>query len=118
MKKKVSFEGIGEVVASFYAEGALKSGQTVQSGGNSAVKLCPAGERFCGVAAGQSRMGCVAVQTGGFAQVSCGDAAVTVGYVALVGDGNGGVKKAASGGSGQEYWVVAVDGAGTITIKL
>lgn len=60
----------------------------------------------------------MAVQTGGFAQVSCADATVTVGYVKLTGDGSGGVKKAGATDAGQEYWVVADDGAGTITIKM
>ena len=118
MSKKVSFEGIGDVVATFYADGAVKGGQTVKSSGDSTVKLCAAGERFCGVAAGADREGCVAVQTGGFAQVSCADSTVTVGYVKLTADGTGGVKKAGSGDAGQEYWVVADDGAGIITIKL
>lgn len=118
MSKKVSFEGIGEEVVTFYADGAVKGGQTVKCGGDSTVKLCPAGERFCGVAVAPPRGGCVAVQTGGFAQVACADATVTVGYVKLTGDGSGGVKKAGTTDAGQEYWVVADDGAGTITIKL
>ena len=117
MSQKVSFEGIGEEVVTFYADGAVKGGESVKSSGDSTVKLCPDGERFCGVTAAPARGGCVAVQTGGFAQVRCADDSVTVGYVKLVGDGNGGVKKD-SGDAGQEYWVVSDDGAGTITIKL
>lgn len=118
MSKKVSFEGIGEVAATFYADGTVKAGQTVACGGDSTVKLCAAGNRFCGVAIGNSRGGCVGVQTGGFAQVKCADATVTVGYMTLTGDGSGGVKKAGADDAGQEYWVAADDGAGTITIKL
>lgn len=118
MSKKVSFEGIGEEVVTFYADGAVKGGQVVNCGGDSTVKACGAGERFCGVAVAPDRGGFVGVQTGGFAQVSCADATVTVGYVKLTGDGSGGVKKAGTSDAGQEYWVVADDGAGTITIKL
>ncbi len=118
MIRRVSFEGIGEVAATFYADGAVKAGQTVKSGGDSTVKLCGAGERFCGVALGHSRGGCVGVQTGGFAQVKCADSTVTVGYVKLTGDGSGGVKKAGAADAGQEYWVAADDGAGTLTIML
>ena len=122
MSKKVSFEGIGEVAATFYADGAVKAGQTVACSGDSTVKLCAAGSRFCGVAIGNDRGGCVGVQTGGFAQVKCADSTVTVGYVTLTGDGSGGVKKVStatgSTDKGQEYLVVADDGAGIITIKL
>jgi hypothetical protein len=114
MKNKVSFEGIGEVVATFYAGEGVKAGQVVKIGGDSSVAPCAAGECFCGVAT-SVKAGCAGVQVEGFAAVSCGDSSVTVGKVALAADGNGGVKKTAGG---QEYWVVADDGAGTITIKM
>ena len=113
MKNKVSFEGIGEVAATFYAGEGVKAGQVVKVSGDSTVGPCATGEDFCGVA-GQVRDGCVGVQVEGFAQVSCSDSTVTVGRVALVSDGNGGVKK----GEGREYLVVTDDGAGTITIKM
>lgn len=57
MSMKVSFEGIGEEVVTFYADGAIKGGQTVKCGGDSTVKLCGAGERFCGVAVWRCRPG-------------------------------------------------------------
>ncbi len=112
---KVSFEGIGEVAATFWAEGEVQAGQVVKVSGNAAVKACADGEKFCGVALGSPKGGCVAVQTGGFAQVKCADSAVTVGYVGLAADGQGGVKKAEGG---KEYLVVADDGAGIITIQM
>jgi len=115
MKSKVSFEGVGEVAATFHADAAVKAGQVVKLSGSAAVAPCAAGERFCGVAATGCKGGCAGVQTGGFAQVSCADSTVTVGYVSLTADGSGGVKKASGG---QEYLVVADDGAGTIVIKL
>lgn len=122
MSKKVSFEGIGEMAATFFTEGEVKGGQVVKISGDSKVKACAAGERFCGVALADAREGFAAVQTHGFAQVRCADESVTVGYVELTADGTGGVKKvstaAGSTDKGQEYLVVADDGAGTITIKM
>jgi len=113
---KVSFEGIGETVVTFLAQGEIQAGQAVKVSGDSTVAACAAGEKFCGVAAAPVKDGCVAVQVGGFAQLKCADGAVTVGYEALVADGNGGVKKAGSGEEGREFLVVA-DG-GVITIKM
>ena len=117
MSKKVSFEGIGEVAATFYADGTVKAGQTVACSGDSTVKLCAAGSRFCGVAIGNDRGGCVGVQTGGFAQVKCADSTVTVGYVTLTGDGSGGVKKTGKDDAGAEHLVVSVD-SGVATILM
>ncbi len=114
MKGKVSFEGIGEVTATFYAQEGVKKGQVVKLSGDSEAAPCAAGEGFCGVAATDCKDGCAGVQVAGFAQVSCADSGVTVGRVKLVSDGSGGVKQ----GEGAEYLVVADDGAGTITIKM
>lgn len=129
MKNKVSFEGIGEVMATFCAGEGVKVGGVVKVSGDSTVKGCAAGERFFGVACSGEK-DYVGVQTKGFVQVRCADSTVTVGYVKLTADGNGGVKKAGAGSpqngetpavaadEGQEYWVVADDGAGTITIQM
>ena len=118
MSKKIGFEGIGEMVATFYADEGVKMGQTVKVSGDSTVGPCNAGEKFCGVAATEPRGGCVGVQVSGMAQMKCADGTVTVGYATLTADGNGGVKAAGSGDKGSEYLVVADDGAGTITIKM
>ena len=118
MSKKIGFEGIGEMVATFYAGEGVKLGQTVKVSGDSTVAPCTAGEKFCGVAATQPREGCVGVQVSGMAQVKCADDTVTVGYVNLTADGNGGVKAATGSDKGSEYLVVADDGAGIITIKM
>lgn len=118
MSRKISFEGIGEVTATFHAGNGVKLGQTVKVSGDSAVAPCGAGERFCGVAVTQPRGGCVGVQVSGMVQVSCADPTVTVGYVKLTADGSGGVKAASSGDKGSEYLVTADDGAGAITIKM
>ncbi len=114
---KISFEGIGETVVTFLAEGEIQAGQAVKVSGDSTVKACAAGEKFCGVAVAPVKKGCVAVQMGGFAQVNCADSTVTVGYETLVADGAGGVKKAGSGEDGEEFLVVADDGS-VITIKM
>lgn len=118
MKNKVSFEGIGQVAATFHAGSGVKAGQPVKLSGDSAVEPCAAGERFCGVALTDAKDGCAGVQVSGFTAVGCSDSAVTVGYVSLTADGSGGVKKAGAGDAGAEYLVAADDGAGTITIKM
>jgi len=115
MSSKVSFEGIGEMVATFYAEDGVMAGQVVKISDDSTVSACADGDRFCGVAV-NVKDGCAGVQVKGFAKVSCADSTVTVGYVTLAADGNGGVKKVTSGGD--KYLVVADDGAGSITIAL
>ncbi len=118
MKNKVSFEGIGQVTATFYANEGVKAGGVVKLGGDSTAAPCAAGEKFCGVALTDGKDGCAAVQISGCAAVPCADSAVTVGYVALTADGSGGVKKAGSGDAGSEYLVLADDGAGSITIQM
>ena len=72
MKGRVSFEGIGEVMATFYAGEGVKGGQVVKLGGDGEVIPCGAGERFCGLAVSGSA-GYAGVQVAGFAQVKCGD---------------------------------------------
>lgn len=116
MSGKIAFEGIGEVRATFYAADGVAEGQVVKVTENGTVGLCAAGESFCGVAR-SAWDGCAGVQVGGFAEVSTQDANVTAGYVALVADGNGGVKKAGDGENGRELLVVLVD-AGMATVKL
>lgn len=115
MSSKVSFEGIGEMVATFYAGESVNAGEVVKISKDSTVGPCANGDRFCGVAV-HAKDGCAGVQVKGFATVKCADSTVTVGYVKLGADGNGGVKKVASGGD--EYLVVAGDGTGNVTIVL
>ena len=43
MKDRVSFEGIGEVMATFYAGEGVKGGQVVKLGGDGEVIHCGAG---------------------------------------------------------------------------
>jgi hypothetical protein len=114
MKEKVSFDGIGEKLVTFYAGEDVKVGQVVKVSEDSTVGPCADGDKFCGVAV-NLRGGCAGVQMEGFAQVTCEDTAVTVGYVTLAADGKGGVKKA---DAGKEYLVAAVEDTGVITIKM
>ena len=102
MKGRVSFEGIGEVMATFYAGEGVKGGQVVKLGGDGEVIPCGAGERFCGLAVSGSD---------GYAGVQ------VAGFVTLTADGNGGVKKAGAGDQGQEYLVVSVDD-GYATVRM
>ena len=115
MKDQVSFEGIGQVAATFYADDGVKAGHVVKLSADSTVAPCTEGEKFFGVAITDAKDGCAGVQAAGFAVVPCAGG-VTAGYVSLAADGNGGVKKADSAGT--EYLVVADNGDGTITIKM
>ena len=45
---RISFEGIGEVAATFACGEGVKAGQVVKLTGNGTVGPCGDGERFCG----------------------------------------------------------------------
>ena len=92
---KFSFEDIGAVVATFAAGSGVKGGQVVKLTGNGAVDACAAGDSFCGVAL-EPRKGGAAVQVKGFAAVPY-TGTLTVGWTALVADGQGGVKTNTTG---------------------
>ena len=63
---KVSFEEIGAVAATFFAQKEVKAGQVVKMTGNGQVGPCSAGDKFCGVALDPMRTGAPAVQVKGF----------------------------------------------------
>ena len=108
----VSFEEIGRLDVTF-AQSGCEGGQVCKVSGNGAVAPCAEGERFCGVVEG-IRGGVAAVQVAGFADVAF-SGALSVGYVNLCADGQGGVKA----GAGREYLVVSVDeNTATAVIKL
>ena len=112
--KRVSFDGIGQVLATFEAEEGVKAGQTVEMSGDGTVKLCANGKRPAGVAVAV-RDGCAAVQVRGFVTVKA--AGVTAGWVKLSADGSGGMKVDES--MGVEHLVAeADDAAGTIVVLL
>lgn len=104
---KISFDGIGQEVATFEAASGVAAGHVVKMADNGKVGKCDAGDSFCGVAL-NVRGGCAGVQLRGFVTLSCAGTE-TVGYVNLVADGSGGVKEATSGGV--STLVVSVDAA-------
>ena len=104
---KVSFEGIGESVVTFYNGAANKAaaGAPVKMSGNGEVSACGDGEKFLGVA-----LACdaefAAVQTEGYVEISFSGTAPAVGFVKLAADGVGGIKTA---DGGRELLLVSVD---------
>ncbi len=104
---KVSYEGIGQLCATFGCDGAVTEGALVKVSASGKVKACAAGEAFCGVAAAVAKDGTTcSVQLDGFVTVKFSGAAPAVGYCALCADGSGGVKA----GGDKSYLVAAVDG--------
>lgn len=101
---KVSFEGVGAVVATFLAEDGVTGGQVVKVSANGKVAPCAAGDPFCGVAM-EPRKGAAAVQVKGFVKVPV-TGGLDLGWTQVAADGAGGVK-AVSGG--KEVLVVAVE---------
>lgn len=110
---KISFDDIGNVMATFYADEGVEDGQVVKVTANGTVGPCAAGESFCGVA-GQVRKSAVAVQVGGFMQVDV-TGEVGLGRVKLAADGKGGVQAAETG---VEALVVQVEQGGKAVICL
>lgn len=107
---RVSFEGIGECVATFCnsATAPVKAGQAVKLGGNATVAACADGELVFGVAV-TAGTDFAAVQTAGFVTLPySGETAPTVGYSVLAADGAGGMKVAETG---REYAILQVDTA-------
>jgi len=103
---KVSFEGIGELVATFYNNGAT-DGSPVKMSKAGEVSPCANSERFIGIATapgaeytGVIISGCVTLTYSGTAPV--------LGYAKLSANGSGGVKTDAGG---TEYKVLGVDTA-------
>lgn len=102
---KVSFEGLGELVATFINGGSAEKGKLVKLSANATVSAASDGEVFAGmcISANESfadvmLSGCVTCPYTGTAPA--------VGYAKLASAGNGAVK-AASGG--REYLVLKVD---------
>lgn len=101
---KVSFEGIGESVVTFYNNGA-SAGYPVKMTGNGEVGACANGDRFFGVSL-SSEGDFAAIQTEGYVELPYSGAAPAVGFSKLSANGSGGVKTDANGG---EFLVIEVD---------
>ena len=113
---KVSFEGIGEMVATFAVDGTVEPGDMVKLSEDGKVSACGGDDAFVGIAV-TVREGFAGVQFAGMTQVSC-DEELICGWKKLVANGKGGVKVAAATG-GREYLVVAVDStAKTAVVRL
>lgn len=91
----VSFEGVGQVCATFLG-GKLTEGQVVKLTGSGTVGACAAGDSFIGAAICCKDDACT-VQVGGFVSVGYSGTAPAVGWSALAADGKGGVKSASGG---------------------
>lgn len=113
----VSFEGVGQVCATFLGSG-LTEGQVVKMTGQGKVGPCGDGDDFCGAALCCREDACT-VQVRGFVTVGySGDAAPGPGFTALCANGTGGVRAAGESG-GRAYLVAATDAAAkTATILL
>ncbi len=116
----ISFDGIGEVVATFEVEAgsAIAPGDVVCVTGDGEVGMGTSGDLPCGVAVSVAEDGYAGVQLSGLAQVRCsGSAMPAVGWEMLAADGEGGVCPVAQ--NGLAYLVVSVDSeAKTAVVKL
>ena len=111
---RISFEGIGEVAATFACGEGVKAGQGVKLTGDGAVSPCGDGERFCGVALSAGE-GFAAVQLGGLIRVAASGGALTEGWNRLLADGSGGVRPdSAETPTGGEYLVVRAESGGAV----
>ncbi|MBQ1242585.1 MAG: hypothetical protein IIX99_05235 [Oscillospiraceae bacterium] len=111
---KVSYEGIGQVCASFACSAGMSEGALVKMSANGTVSACAAGDTPCGVVLAVSHDGTLcSVAVGGFVTLKCSGTAPAVGFAKLCADGAGGVKA----GGEKSYLVTAVDG-GSITFML
>lgn len=113
---KVSFEDIGQVLATCEAEESVVEGCVVKVCGNGVVGGCAAGEKFCGVAVKTSGDGYAAVQVKGFVSVPCADSSVAAGWAELAADGDGGVKKAADGAGVHTLVMCVEDGKAVLCL--
>lgn len=111
MSSKVSFEGIGEVVATFACGEGVAAGQVVKVTADGTVGPCAAGEKFCGVAL-SAEGGFGTVQLGGLVKATVSGGGVQAGWVKLSADGSGGVKKDDT--AGVEYLVVRLENDGAV----
>ena len=111
----ISYEGIGQTVATFQVEEGTGQG-VVTMVGNDTVGRGSAGNLPCGVLVCGEENGMGAVQLEGLVTVSFIGSAPSVGYALLTCDGEGGVMEEELG---KQFLVVSVDEANqTMVIKL
>ena len=113
---KISFEGIGQVAATFMVEGDIQPGMAVALTADSTVGLGKAGDAPCGKVL-SVKNGMAAVQIDGMAQVGYSGTAPAIGWGTIAGDGTGKIKTVTTGG--KTCMIVSVNTAdGTAVIKL
>lgn len=96
---KVSMQGIGATYVTMLLGSDVCAGYPCVMEGNNKVKISGDGGVFCGVIT-EIRAGLATVQLTGFVTLPySGETAPSVGYCALAGDGDGGVKVATGGRS-------------------
>ena len=113
---EISFEGIGQVAATFMADGDIQPGMTAVLTADSTVGLGKAGAVPCGMVL-SVKGGMAAVQVSGMARVGYSGTAPTVGWGMVAADGTGKIKTVTSGG--MSCHIVSVNtGDSTAVIKL
>jgi len=113
---EISFEGIGQVAATFAVQDNVEVGMAVAMTGDGTVGLGKAGDAPCGVVL-STKNGMAAVQVSGMACVGYSGTAPTVGWGMIAGDGTGKIKTATA--NGVTCLVVSVNTAdSTAVIKL
>lgn len=100
----ISFKGFRQSFLTFLTDDTVTANAPVKFADGKAVELCVDGDEICGVVNSVSN-GAASVQLAGYVELPCEDDAVTVGYVSLCADANGGVKK----GEGRKFLVLNVN---------
>ena len=92
-----SFEGIGQVAATFLVNGDIQPGMAVALTADSTVGMGKAGDAVCGVIL-SAKNGMGAVQIGGMVKVGYSGTAPAIGMGTIAVDGTGKIKTVTSGG--------------------
>ena len=116
--KKISFEEIGGVAATFYADEDVRRDYVVGISGQETVGLMPDGEPVFGVVQEMGADGLAGVQVSGFAAVPYSGAGMAPGWAELVSDGSGGVRKAGVDETGRMFLVIGTDTAAKTAVVL
>ena len=112
---EISFEGIGQVAATFAANEGIEAGMAVTLTADSTVGTGKAGNAPCGKVL-SIKNGMAAVQISGMMQVGYSGTAPAIGMGTIAVDGSGKIKTTADG---MNCMIVSVNTAdGTAVIKL
>lgn len=112
---EISFEGIGQVAATFMAADGVLPGMAVALTADSTVGAGKGGDGLCGVVL-TAKNGMASVQVGGMVQVGYSGSAPAIGLNTIAVDGTGKIKTA---DDGMNCMIVSVNTAdSTAVIKL